>query len=166
MSFSVSENLLPLLNKCVVVNKICDFCGCFLPKEFESKKCCQCETIFDECIDCCKQPRPNPLLCHKGHQTDNSEFSEAEKFVIDIALADEPIFVMYGEDAVLRLGFEGLVRSLSNRRIDVTDSFCKEEFPNLAEFLNEGYRITLREGEYQGSILLEVFRTTKELFKK
>lgn len=135
-----------------------------LTKRICIKKCCQCETIFDECMNCCAWSCPNPLLCHKSHITNNLEISASEQASIDFSLA-EPIFIMYGEDTILRLGLDDLQRSFTKVRSDMTDSFTAEEFPKLAEFLNDGHRITIRQGNYEGSVLIEVFHTTKQLFK-
>jgi hypothetical protein len=101
--------------------------------------------------------------------TDNSNLSAMEEESIDASLL-EPIVQMYGETWALRSGLHTKVvnRDLS---MDITENILerREDFPELANFLDQGHRLVLQHAYHEGSVLLQVFQTKKSLmqyFKK
>ena len=162
---------MPFITGATMVGKQCDFCHRSLPKEFESKKCCRCETIFDECEECCQNPRPNPILCHKSHLTINSDLSHAENASLDAALA-EPIFVAYGEsygETIRFLSSADSYTPFSDREslqcIDMSDcNWADMGMPEIQKFVDGGRKITLT--SYDGGVVLQVFETRASIMKK
>lgn len=56
-----------------VTGKMCDFCGCDLPKDHPSVKCKICPTLFDECDKC-----QGHVVCHLPSHSEAKRLPKVE----------------------------------------------------------------------------------------